>query len=244
MTDQKSDPFYKRIVLKVSGESLMGEDKNESDIFNLQILNRLAEEIRSIHDLGVELLLMVGGGNICRGKNLEKLGMNRVIADQMGMLSTIINGLAIKECFVRHKIPSQVLSALNVNYICNQYSQRLVEKYLRQGNVIICTAGTGNPFFTTDTAASLRAIEIGAEIIFKATKVDGIYSNDPVKDSSAKRYDTLSYDFVIKNKLAIVDSTAVVMCRDHNIPLGVINIFKPGEILRAIQGRGCGTIVK
>lgn len=238
--DQKKK--YKRIVLKVSGESLMGSS-GSTDSFDSEILNRVAEEIASIHALDVEILLVVGGGNFCRGKSLEKVGMNRVTADQIGMLATVMNGLALKECFSKHSLPSQVLSAININYICNQYSQRQAEECLANNTIVICTAGTGNPFFTTDTAASLRAIEIGADIVIKATKVDGIYSHDPVTSKDAKRFKSLSYDYIIENNLQVIDTTAVVMCRDHQMPLVVLNIFTQGEIKRVVLGEGGGTMV-
>ncbi|HSN19010.1 MAG TPA: UMP kinase [Gammaproteobacteria bacterium] len=234
-------PAYKRILLKLSGEALMG---GEDFGIDPKVLARFAAEIRDIRDAGVQVGLVIGGGNIFRGAGLASGGMDRVTADHMGMLATIMNALALQDALERLGVYARVLSGMRVNQVCEDYIRRRAVRHLEKGRVCIFAAGTGNPFFTTDTAASLRAIETGAELLIKATQVDGVYSADPKKDPKAKRYDHLTYDRVITDKLAVMDATAMVLCRDNNIPLRVFDISRTGDLMRMIMGDGSvGTLV-
>lgn len=208
-----------------------------------KVIDRLANEVVELCKQGVEIAIVIGGGNIFRGTGLAASGIERVTADHMGMLATIMNSLAMQDALERVNLHARVMSALKINQVCEDYIRRRAVRHLEKGRVVIFAAGTGNPFFTTDSAASLRAIEIGAELLIKATKVDGVYSSDPVKNSDAIRYDSLNYDEVIEQKLGVMDTTAVVLCRDNNMPLRVLDMTKSGSLLKAAQGENEGTLV-
>jgi uridylate kinase len=238
--DGPGNESYRRILLKLSGEALLGGEDYGIDP---AVLARIAAEIRDVLELGVEVGVVIGGGNIFRGAGLAQGGMDRVTGDQMGMLATVINSLALQDALERLGINARVMSALQINEICEDYIRRRAVRHLEKGRVAVFAAGTGNPFFTTDTAAALRAIEIGADILVKATKVDGVYSADPMKDSSAQRYDSLSYDTVIADKLNVMDTTAVVMCRDNDLPIRVFNLNQPGALVQLARGAKIGTLV-
>ena len=207
------------------------------------VISRLATEIKSIIDLGVQLGVVIGGGNIFRGVGLAAGGMDRVTGDHMGMLATVINSLAMQEAIEKQGLQARVMSAIKINQLCEDYIRRRAVRHLEKGRVVIFAAGTGNPFFTTDSAASLRAIEINADILLKATKVDGVYSADPVKDPTATRFSHLSYDEALERKLAVMDATALVLCRDNNLPLRVLDINEHCALLELIQGGNIGTLV-
>ncbi|MCB1877617.1 MAG: UMP kinase [Chromatiales bacterium] len=236
-----STPRYRRILLKLSGEALMGNGDYGIDP---GVLGRLAAEIRDLHDIGVQVGLVIGGGNIFRGAGLAAGGIDRVTGDQMGMLATVMNALAMQDALERIGIPVRVMSALKINQVCEDYIRRRAVRHLEKGRVVAFAAGTGNPFFTTDSAASLRAIEIGAEILIKATKVDGVYTADPLKDPNATLMERLTYDEVLARKLAVMDATAVVLCRDHAMPLRILNIFNHGALMRLVQGEDIGSLVE
>jgi uridylate kinase len=229
-----------RILLKISGEALLGDEDYGIDPL---ILSRIASEIREIRALGVEIAVVIGGGNIFRGAGLARAGMDRVTGDHMGMLATVINALALQDGLERLGSEARVMSALKINQVCEDYIRRRAIRHMEKGRVVIFAAGTGNPFFTTDTAAALRAIEIGADILVKATKVDGVYSADPETDPDAKRYTELSFDKVLTDKLNIMDATAVVMCRDNQIPIRVISLSESNALLRLVEGDQIGTLV-
>ena len=231
---------YKRVLVKLSGEALMGSGEYGIDP---AIIKRIALEIQEILNLGVEVAVVIGGGNIFRGAGLARAGMDRVTGDHMGMLATVMNCLAMQDALESIGTHARVMSAIRINEVCEEYIRRRAVRHLEKGRVVLFAAGTGNPFFTTDTAASLRAIEIGAELLIKATKVDGIYSADPVKDPSAVRYPTLTFDRVLDERLNVMDATAIVMCRDNNLPLQVFNLGNAGELLRIVQGETIGTVV-
>jgi uridylate kinase len=226
-------PAYRRILLKISGEALMGEADYGIDP---AVIGRMAEEIRDVRDLGVQIGVVIGGGNIFRGAGLADAGMDRVTADHMGMLATVMNALALQDALERLGVFARVMSALRINQVCEDYIRRRAIRHLEKGRVVLFAAGTGNPFFTTDTAASLRAIEISADLLLKATKVDGVYSADPVKDPSARRYDHLNYDEVLDRRLMVMDTTAIVLCRDHSLPLRVFDIKQQGALMRIVTG--------
>ena len=238
---QGSDIKYKRILLKFSGEALMGDQP-----FGIEpsVIDRVANEVNELVKAGVEVAIVVGGGNIFRGVSLSAAGMDRATADHMGMLATIINSLALQDGMERLGLYVRVMSALPIPQVCEDYIRRRAIRHLEKGRVVIFAAGTGNPFFTTDTAASLRGVEINVDLVIKATKVDGVYSADPVKNPDAKRYDSLGYDEVINNKLAVMDTTAIVLCRDNRIPLRVFNMNKSGALMNIVKGLDEGTIVK
>ncbi len=231
---------YKRILLKLSGEALMGD---QSFGIDPNIIDRTAREVSELVNTGVQVAIVIGGGNIFRGVSLSASGMDRATADHMGMLATVINSLAIQDGLERHGLVARVMSALPIHAVCEDYIRRRAIRHLEKGRVVIFAAGTGNPFFTTDTAASLRGVEINADMVIKATRVDGVYTADPEKDSSAKLYEHLTYDEVIKNKLAVMDTTAIVLCRDNNIPIKVANMNKPGAMMRVVSGEAEGTLV-
>ena len=231
---------YQRVLLKLSGEALMGSADYGIDP---EMIARVAGEIKSIVDCGVQVGVVIGGGNIFRGAGLAASGMDRVTGDHMGMLATVINSLAMQEAVEKLELKARVMSAIKINQMCEDYIRRRAVRHLEKGRVVIFAAGTGNPFFTTDSAASLRAIEINADILLKATKVDGVYSADPMKDSNAIRYNQLSYDDAIEQKLAVMDATALVLCRDNHLPLRVLNINEPGAMLDLIKGNDVGTLV-
>lgn len=207
-------------------------------------LEQLAAEIHDLARLGVQIALVIGGGNIFRGAGLASGGMERVTADQIGMLATVINGLALQDALERKGLYVRVMSAIRVNEVCEEYIRRRAIRHLEKGRVVVFAAGTGNPFFTTDSAASLRAIEIGAELLIKATKVDGVFSADPMKDPNAERYTELDYDDVLTQKLQVMDATAIVLCRDHDMFLRVINMRSPGALMRTVLGEDEGTLVR
>lgn len=231
---------YKRILLKLSGEALMGDQPYGIDP---AIIDRTAREVAELVKAGVQVAIVIGGGNIFRGVSLSASGMDRATADHMGMLATVINSLAIQDGLERHDLTARVMSALPIHQVCEDYIRRRAIRHLEKGRIVIFAAGTGNPFFTTDTAASLRGVEINADLVIKATKVDGVYTADPNKDPSARLYEHLSYDEVIRNKLAVMDTTAIVLCRDNNIPIRVSNMNKPGALLRVVSGEAEGTLV-
>lgn len=240
MSMPDSRPAFKRILLKLSGEVLMGEGDYGIDP---NVLTRIAGEIRELCQFGVEVGMVIGGGNLFRGAGLAKAGMDRVAADHMGMLATVMNSLAMQDTLERLDVFTRVMSAIRINEVCEDYIRRRAIRHLEKGRVVIFAAGTGNPFFTTDSAASLRAIEINAEVMLKATKVDGIYSADPFKDSTAVRYERLTYDEALARKLQVMDATAIVMCRENDIPLKVFNINRHGDLVRVVLGESVGTTV-
>lgn len=232
---------YRRILLKLSGEALLGDEAYGIDP---KILGRLAGEVRELVGMGLELALVIGGGNIFRGAGLAAAGMDRVSADQMGMLATLMNALAMQDALEREQVPTRVMSALRVDQVCEDYSCRRAVRHLEKGRVLIFAAGTGNPFFTTDSAASLRAIEIGADLLIKATKVDGVYSADPVKDPDAVFYPRLTYNQALREDLRVMDATAIVLCRDNRLPLRVLNINAPAALRRLLSGEDIGSLVE
>ena len=233
-------PKYKRMLLKLSGEALMGED---SYGINTGVLEFVAGEIQELVDMGVELGLVIGAGNIFRGVAGASKGMDRTTADNMGMLATVMNALAIQDALEALDVHARVMSALEINAVCEDYIRRRAIRHLEKGRVVILAAGTGNPFFTTDTAASLRAIEIGADVLLKATKVDGVYDADPATTPDAKRFDVVSYDQVIGDKLNVMDATAIVMCRDNHLPLRVFDLTRANALVHAMSGDEVGTLV-
>jgi uridylate kinase len=230
----------KRILLKLSGEALLGDGDYGIDP---AVLRRIAGEIGEVMKRGVELAVVVGGGNLFRGAGLARTGMDRVTADHMGMLATIMNALALQDALEQVGLDSRVMSALRCQQVCEDYIRRRAMRHLEKGRCVIMAAGTGNPFFTTDTAASLRAIEIEADLLLKATKVNGVYTDDPVKNPKAERYSKLSYDKVLDDRLGVMDATAVVMCRDNGLPLRVFNLFNAGDLIRIVDGEDVGTLV-
>lgn len=232
---------YKRILLKLSGEALMGEQDFGIDP---AIVQRIAAEIAQVVDAGVEVGLVIGGGNIFRGVSLASSGMDRATADHMGMLATVINALSVQDGLEKAGLTVRVMSALPIHQVCEDYARRRAIRHLEKGRVVIMAAGTGNPFFTTDSAATLRGIEINADLVLKATKVDGIYTADPVKDPHATRYVRLSFDEVLDKQLGVMDLTAIVLCRDHGMPLRVFNMNKPGALMAIMQGADEGTLVE
>ncbi len=207
------------------------------------VIARMAEEAAALNRAGVEIGIVVGGGNLFRGAGLAEAGMDRVTADQMGMLATVMNALALQDALERFDVFARVMSAIRINQVCEDYIRRRAVRHLEKGRVVIFAAGTGNPFFTTDSAASLRAIETNAEVMLKATKVDGVYSADPVKDPNAERYERLTYDEALDRNLKVMDATAIVMCREHGMPVKVFNINRPGELKRVVFGENVGTTV-
>ena len=231
---------YKRILLKLSGEALMGADNYGIDP---KVIKRIAEEIFELHEGGIEVAIVIGGGNIFRGAGLAQAGIERVTADHMGMLATVMNSLALQNAMESLGMYARVMSAIEIHKVCEDYIRRRAIRHLEKKRVVILAAGTGNPFFTTDSAASLRAVEINADILIKATKVDGIYSADPVLDKQAVRYERLGYDEVIARKLGVMDTTAIVLCRDNDMPLRVLDMMNPGALLRAVRGENEGTLV-
>lgn len=238
MTD--SAVQYKRVLLKLSGEALMGELDYGIEP---RVIQRIAAEIATARKAGVEIAIVIGGGNIFRGAGLARAGMDRVTGDYMGMLATVMNALAIQDALESLDVYARVMSALQIHDVCEDYIRRRAVRHLEKGRVVILAAGTGNPFFTTDTAASLRAIEIGADVLLKATKVDGVYDDDPMANADAKRYDTVSYDQVLTDKLSVMDATAIVMCRDNDIPLRVFDLTRGDALVQAISGESVGTLV-
>ncbi len=233
-------PKYGRILLKMSGEALLGD---EGYGIGARTLKTVASSLLELTDIAVQVALVIGGGNIFRGVGLAAAGMERVTADQIGMLATLMNALALQDTLESQGVYARVMSAIRVNELCEDYLRRRAIRHLEKGRIVIFAAGTGNPFFTTDSAASLRAIEIGADLLIKATKVDGVYSADPLKDPKAERYARLSYDQVLDQRLAVMDATAIVLCREHGMPLRVIDMNKEGALKRAVMGDDEGTLV-
>lgn len=231
---------FSRILVKLSGEALMGPGDYGVDPL---VLKRIAGEISDIVQMGVQVAVVIGGGNIFRGAGLARAGMDRVTADHMGMLATVMNALAMQDALESMGLYARVMSAIRINQVCEDYIRRRAVRHLEKGRVVIFAAGTGNPFFTTDTAASLRAIEINAELLLKATKVNGVYSDDPVKNPAAVRYARLTFDKVLTDKLNVMDATAVVMCRDNRLPLRVFNLNNAGDLTRIVRGEDVGTAV-
>jgi uridylate kinase len=231
---------FHRILLKLSGEALLGKEDYGIDP---DIIHRLAVEINDVTELGIQVAVVIGGGNIFRGAGLAESGIDRVTGDNMGMLATVVNSLALQDALESINVDARVMSAVSVHDVCEDYIRRRAVRHLEKGRVVICAGGTGNPFFTTDTAAALRAIEIGADIVLKATKVDGVYSADPVKDPSAVRFDQLGYDQVIESKLGVMDANAIVLCRGQNMPIRVFNMFDEGNLVRIMKGQPIGTLV-
>ena len=231
---------YTKVMLKLSGEMLGGK---EGSGMNTTAIELIAAEVAQLQQKNIEVGVVIGGGNIFRGTGLAARGIDRVTADHMGMLATIMNSLAMQDALERIQVHSRVMSALKINQVCEDYIRRRAVRHLEKGRVVVLAAGTGNPFFTTDSAASLRAIEINAELLIKATKVDGVYSSDPVKNDDAVRYETLTYDEVIERKLSVMDTTAVVLCRDNQMPLRILDMRKSGVLLKVAMGGSEGTLV-
>jgi uridylate kinase len=238
---ERKTPFYRRVLLKLSGEALMGTDAYG---INRSVIERMAQELKAALATGVQLAVVVGGGNIFRGVAPAAEGMDRASADYIGMLATVINSLALQEALERADVPVRVQSALKIDQVLESYVRRRAIRHLEQGRIVVFAAGTGNPFFTTDTAASLRAAEIGAEIVLKATKVDGVYDRDPMRHPDAKRYDEISYNQALADRVGVMDATAIALCRDQNLPVRVFNMNKPGSLLRILQGEPEGTLMK
>ncbi|NIR30640.1 MAG: UMP kinase [Gammaproteobacteria bacterium] len=235
------EPKYRRVLLKMSGEALLGDAPYGIDP---GVLKRSAAEVIELNHRGVQVAIVIGAGNLFRGAGLAAAGMDPVTADHIGMLGTVINALALQDAIERQGAFARVMSAIRINEICEDYIRRRAVRHLEKGRVVIFAAGTGNPFFTTDSAASLRAAEIDADLMIKATKVDGVYSADPVRDPEAVRHSRLTYDEVFAKKLGVMDATAVVLCRDHDMPLRVINMNKEGALLRTVMGEDEGTLIE
>jgi uridylate kinase len=231
---------YQRILLKLSGEALMGAEDYGIDP---KVLKRLANEILEVAHAGVQVGVVIGGGNIFRGAGLAAAGMDRVTADHMGMLATVMNALAMQDALEKLGAYARVMSAIKINEVCEDYIRRRAIRHLEKGRIAIFAAGTGNPFFTTDSAAALRAIEIGAELLLKATKVDGVYSADPMKVKDATRFEHLDYDEVIARKLNVMDTAAIALCRDHELPMRIYDMNRPGDLMRIMRGESVGTLV-
>ncbi len=235
-----ADKAYSRILLKLSGEALLGGEDYGIDP---KMIHRIATEIADVVKADVGVAVVIGGGNIFRGAGLAKSGIDRVTGDHMGMLATVMNALALQDALERVGCQARVMSAISVHDVCEDYIRRRAIRHLEKGRVVICAGGTGNPFFTTDTAAALRAVEIGADILLKATKVNGVYSADPVKNPDAELFDSLSYDRVIESKLGVMDANAIVLCRDQAMPIRVFNVFDEGNLMKLVSGQNVGTLV-
>jgi uridylate kinase len=235
-----AEAVYKRVLLKLSGEALLGTEDYGIDP---KIIHRIALEIAEVVNQKVELAVVIGGGNIFRGAGLAESGIDRVTGDHMGMLATVVNALALQDSLESVNVDARVMSAIAIHDVCEDYIRRRAIRHLQKGRVVICAGGTGNPFFTTDTAAALRAIEIGADVVLKATKVDGVYSADPAKDPDATLYKELSYDRVIEGKLGVMDANAIVLCRDQKMPIRVFNVFGEENLNRLVSGEPIGTLV-
>ncbi|WP_340679590.1 UMP kinase [Paraglaciecola sp.] len=231
---------YRRILLKLSGEALMGEEGFGIDP---KVLERMAQEIKELVELDIQVGLVIGGGNLFRGEGLAKAGMNRVVGDHMGMLATVMNGLAMRDALHRASVNARLMSAIPLNGVCDDYNWAEAISLLKSGRVVIFSAGTGNPFFTTDSAACLRGIEIEADAVFKATKVDGVYDADPVKNPNAVMYKTLTYNEVLDKELKVMDLAAFTLARDHNMPIRVFNMNKPGCLKAVVLGENVGTLI-
>ena len=233
-------PAYKRVLLKLSGEALMGDDAYG---INRETIDRITAEVKEVLNLGVEVGVVIGGGNIFRGVAPAAAGMDRATADYMGMLATVMNALAMQDALEKLGSSVRVMSAIKINQVCEDYIRRRAVRHLEKGRIAIFAAGTGNPFFTTDSAAALRAIEVGAGLLLKATKVDGVYSADPKKDQNATRYERLSYEEVIQRNLQVMDTSAIALCRDHRMPLRIYDMARGGDLMRIMRGEQVGTLV-
>lgn len=233
-------PAYKRILLKLSGESLLG---NLAHGIEFNAARTIAVNIRDIHTLGVQIAVMIGGGNIFRGNAGIKTGMDRVPADYMGMLATIMNGIALEEALEKEQVDAVHISAIEIKQVADPFVRKKVCRYLEEGRVVIFSAGTGSPYFTTDTAAALRALEVGAEVILKATKVDGVFSDDPLKNKEAKKFKSISHLDFIKMGLKVMDTTSISLCKDNGLPIIVFNLHKKGNLKNAVLGKNIGTII-
>jgi uridylate kinase len=239
---QESKPLmYKRILLKLSGEALAG-DKGFG--FDFEIITRLANEIKAVGEMGAGVGLVIGGGNIVRGTQISKMGMDRVAADYMGMLGTVINALALQDVLERHGVDTRVMTAIRMEELAEPYIRRRAIRHFEKGRIVIFAAGTGNPYFSTDTAAALRAIQIKADVIIKATSVDGVFSADPKKDPTATLYEKISYRDVMVEELGVMDQTAITLCKENRLPIIVLNIHTPGAVADAIRGVQVGTLVQ
>jgi uridylate kinase len=237
----KPVPRYRRILLKLSGEALAGREGYGIDE---TVLTTIASEVKEVHDLGVEVAIVIGGGNIFRGIAASTRGADRATADYMGMLATVINALALQDALERIGVLTRVQSAIGMQAVAEPYIRRRATRHLEKGRVVIFAAGTGNPYFTTDTAASLRAMEIGADVILKATKVDGVYDADPMKDRNAKKFEELTYIDVLRRNLRVMDATSISLCMDNNMPIIVFDLTTPGNIRRVVSGETIGTVVR
>ena len=233
-------PVYQRILLKLSGEALLGDEDYGIDP---AIIGRIANEVLEVRKTGVQVAIVIGGGNIFRGAGLAESGIDRVTGDHMGMLATLMNSLALQDAMENAGVDARVMSAISVHAVSEDYIRRRATRHLEKGRVVIIAGGTGNPFFTTDTAAALRAIEVGADIVLKATKVDGVYSADPKIDKTATLHDSLCYDEVIEGKLKVMDTNAIVLCRDQKMPIRVFNVFGSGNLIKIVKGEKVGTII-
>jgi uridylate kinase len=231
---------FSRILVKLSGEALMGGGDYGIDP---GVIKRIAGELQDIRDMDVQVAVVIGGGNIFRGAGLARAGMDRVAADHMGMLATVMNALAMQDALEALGVQTRVMSAIRINEVCEDYIRRRAVRHLEKARIVIFAAGTGNPFFTTDTAAALRAIEINADVLLKATKVNGVYSDDPVRNPKAQHYPRLTFDKVLNDKLNVMDATAIVMCRDNHLPLRVFNLNNSGDLTRIVRGEDVGTLV-
>jgi uridylate kinase len=240
MKDARGTPRFTRILVKLSGEALLGAADYGIDPI---VIKRVAGELRDVQALGTQVAVVIGGGNIFRGAGLARAGMDRVTADQMGMLATVMNALAMPDALESLQVHARAMSAIRINEVCEDYIRRRAVRHLEKGRLVIFAAGTGNPFFTTDTAASLRAIEIEAQLLVKATKVNGIYTADPEQNAAAQQYPRLTFDRVLAERLNVMDATAIVMCRDHRLPLRVFNLNSGGDLLRIARGEDVGTLV-
>ena len=240
MTGTSGVSAYRRVLLKLSGEALMGSDAYG---INREVLARVASEVKAVVATGVQLAIVIGGGNIFRGIAPSAQGMDRATADYMGMLATVINSLALQDALEKMDVPVRVQSALRVDQVVEPYVRRRALRHLEQGRVVIFAAGTGNPFFTTDTAATLRGMEIGADIVLKATKVDGVYDRDPVKHADARRFESISYDEVLNQRLGVMDAASIALCRDQNMHVRVFSINKAGNLMRVCRGENVGTLL-
>ena len=232
---------FKRILLKLSGEALMGEKQYGIDIDRVA---QYAKDIQAVHAKGIEIALVIGGGNIYRGLSAEKAGMDRVQADYMGMLATVINSMALQDALEKTGVKTRLLTAIKMEQICEPFIRRRAVRHLEKGRIVFFGAGTGNPYFSTDTAASLRAVEINADVVMKGTRVDGIYTADPLKDANATRYDEITFDEVYKKNLNVMDMTAFTLCQENNLPIIVFDMNKPGNLMRLVDGEPIGTLVK
>ena len=235
-----SSSKYKRVLLKLSGEALVGTKEYGIDD---SFISDLAAQLVEIHKNNIQLIIVIGGGNFFRGSDLEKLGIQRVTADHMGMLATVINSLALQSSIEKLDIECRVMSSITIDAVCEKYIKRKAERHLEKNRVVVLAAGTGNPFFTTDSAAALRANELGSEILLKGTKVDGVYDRDPVKNNDAKKYENLSYSKVIQDNLRVMDMTAITLCQENNIPIKVFNIKSSGHLHEIVMGSNIGTTI-